>query len=432
MKRYSHIIEEIVAWDNLNKAFDTVVRGTLRKQMSEGKWLLSHRDEFLKSVAEEIENGHINLGKWHAKDILERGKLRHLQVFDMKTRIKVSAVMIIVDKYLRKRFIRTTASSITGRGVHDLKKYIETDLRKEDSNIRFWYKFDIRKFYDTADQNYVMKAVCRTFKDKRLISILNQFVRVLPNGVGMSMGMRSSQGLCNLLLSDNLDHIIKDQCGVEHYYRYCDDGVIGAEDKETLWKIREIVHSQIKSINQAVKHGDRIFPVSEGLDFLGYVIYPTHTELRKIVKKNYQRRFHKVKSRRRRKELVASLYGMAKHADCKNLLKTIAMIEFSKMGLSYKPEDGKKRFKGENVRLSSIVNTLIEVHDFETEVNTKNGLRTLVYFRDTISGEYKKYFTASQEMTYFLEEAKRRNELPFQTTIRCEQYDKNKMYYKFT
>lgn len=122
MKRYGYIIEEICEWGNLCDAFNTVVRGTERKRLREGKWLIAHHDEFLESVANEIRSGHIDLGKWHPKDIMERGKQRHLQVFDMKTRIKVAAVMIVVDRYLRRRFIRTTASSIKGRGVQDLKQ----------------------------------------------------------------------------------------------------------------------------------------------------------------------------------------------------------------------------------------------------------------------------------------------------------------------
>lgn len=84
MKRYGYIIEEICEWGNLNEAFDTVVRGTDRKRLKEGRWLLRHREEFLKSVADEIRSGHIDLGKWHPKEIIERGKQRHLQVFDMK------------------------------------------------------------------------------------------------------------------------------------------------------------------------------------------------------------------------------------------------------------------------------------------------------------------------------------------------------------
>lgn len=436
MKRYGHIIEEICETANLNEAFDTVVRGTKRKRLKEGRWLLSHREEFLKSVADEIRSGHIGLGKWHPKEIVERGKQRHLQVFDMKTRIKVSAVMIVVDRYLRRRFIRTTASSIRGRGVHDLKQYIERDLREAGSTIRYWYKFDIRKFYDTVRQDFVRYSVRRVFKDKRLISILDQFTDVLPDGIGMSMGMRSSQGLCNLLLSVFLDHYLKDRYGVRHFYRYCDDGVVGSEDKLELWRARNIVHSGIEAIGQSVKHGDRIFPTSEGLDFLGYVIFPTHTRMRKCVKVSYARKLHRVKSHRRRRELVASFYGMAKHGNCRNLMTKLLtpkeMQEFSTLGLSFTPEDGKKRFKGEDVRLSTIVNTRIEIHDFETEVKTKNGLRTLVYFRDPGDGQYKKFFTASREITYLLQEALKRNELPFSTVIRSEPYDGGKMHYKFT
>ena len=92
MRRDGHIIEEITERRNLEEAFDTVVRGRERKRLAEGKWLLAHREEFLDSVAEEIEGGHIDLGAWHPKDIFEAGKLRHIQVFSMKTRIKVGAV----------------------------------------------------------------------------------------------------------------------------------------------------------------------------------------------------------------------------------------------------------------------------------------------------------------------------------------------------
>lgn len=435
MRRYGYIIEEICEWGNLCEAFDTVVRGTERKQLSEGKWLIRHHDDFLKSVADEIRSGHIVLGKWHPKDIVERGKQRHLQVFDMKTRIKVAAVMIVVDRYLHRRFIRTTASSIKNRGVHDLKQRIERDLR-EHPELRYWYKFDIKKFYDTVRQDFAKYAFRRVFKDKRLLSILDQFIEVLPDGVGISMGMRSSQGTGNLLLSVFLDHYLKDRYGVKFFYRYCDDGLIGSDTKLDLWEKRGIVHECIERIGQQVKHGDRIFPVEEGVDFLGYVMFPNHTLLRKRVKKTYARKLHRIKSRRRRRELVASFYGMAKHADCRHLMRKLLtpkeMNDFATLGLSYTPEDGKKRFKGENVHLSAIVNTRIEVNDFETEVKTKNGLRTLVYFRDPEDGQYKKFFTASQEMTYLLQEAEKRNALPFATVIRSEPYDGGKMHYKFT
>lgn len=49
-----------------------------------------------------------------------------------------------------------------------------------------------------------MYCVNRIFKDQKLIVMLDNFVRLMPEGI--SIGLRSSQGLGNLLLSVYLDH----------------------------------------------------------------------------------------------------------------------------------------------------------------------------------------------------------------------------------
>lgn len=447
MKRIGYVIEEIVEWGNLNEAFDTVVRGTKRKQSREGKWLIAHREQFLQSVAAEIQSGHIDLGKSHETDIVEAGKLRHLQIFSMRARIKVAAVMIVVDRHLRKRYIRTTASSIKGRGLHDLKAYIESDIRKDPHGTMYAYKYDIRKFYDTVRHDEVRAALCRVFKDNRLLTILDQFLTAFENssfedmyaeGVGISMGLRSSQGFGNILLSTNLDHPMKDMERVKYDYRFCDDGCNFHGMKKMLWKYRDMTHERVESIGQSIKPNERVFPVRTGVDFLGYVIYPTHTKLRKRVKKNFARKLHKVKSRKRRKELVASFYGMAKHADCRNLMKKLLtpseMKKFSEIGVSYTPFDGKKRFTGNVVRLGAIVNSEIEVHDFERDVKTSHGeKRYLVSFRDKRTGEFGKFFTNSDEMKSILNSlAEMEDAFPFETIIRSEIYDNGKTKYMFT
>lgn len=427
MKRDGYIIEEIIEQSNLEASFDSVVRGTRRKRLHEGKWLLANRAAFLQSVREEIVSGNVRLGDYHEKIIKEGGKVRQIQVFSMRDRIKINAVMSVVDKHLRRRYIRTTAASIKERGMHDLMKYIRRDM-KEDPSIRFWYKFDVQKCYDTVRHEFVRYALQRVFKDKKLLSILYSFIDIMPDGVRMSMGMRSSQGLVNLLLSVYLDHFLKDRYGVRHFYRYMDDGVVGASDKRVLWFIRDIVHEQIESIDQKVKKNERVFPISEGLDFLGYRIYSDHTLLRKRVKKKFCRKLAKLKSRKRRIEVVGSLKGMAQHADCKNLLRKLLtkkeMIKFSDLGLTYTPKDGKKRFNGDRVRISAIVNVEIEIHDFERDVKTAQGdCRYLVSFRDTRTGQFAKFFTNSDEMKSMLDAmASKGDVFPIQTIIRSEPF----------
>lgn len=428
MKRDGYIIEEIVQQSNLEQAFDSVVRGTLRKSLREGRWLIEHRTAFLQQVRDEIVSGKILLGKFHEKTITEGGKTRVIQVFSMRDRIKINAVMCIVDAHLRKRYIRTTAASIKNRGMHDLMQYIRRDM-KEDTSLLYWYKCDVKKCYDTVKHEFVRYALQRVFKDKKLLQILYDFINIMPNGERMSMGMRSSQGLVNLLLSVNLDHFLKDRYGVKHYYRYMDDIVIGASDKRFLWKVRDIVHAQVESIGQTVKHNERVFPIASGLDFLGYVMFQDRTMLRKRVKKNFCRKLAKVKSRKRRIELVGSLIGMAKHANCKPLLRklltTKEMIKFSDLGLTYVPKDGKKRFNGEIVRLSSIVNVPIELHDFERDVKTQQGEgRYLVSFKDTRSGRFAKFFTNSDEMKTLLDAMREKGDVfPVETTIQSAPFE---------
>lgn len=436
MKRDGNIIQEITEQSNLEESFDTVVRGTERKNLAEGKWLIAHREEFLAEVGREIERGHVKLGGYHLKHIREAGKVRNIQIFCMADRIKINAVMAVVDKHLHRRYIRTSGASIKGRGVQDLKKRIENDLRQHPDEIKYWYKFDIRKCYDTIKQDFVMEALRRVFKDARLLAILEQFVRLLPGGIGLSMGMRSSQGMCNLLLSMHLDHIIKDRERVKYFYRYCDDGVIGAATKKELWRLRDICHNCIDEVKQEIKATERVFPVEEGLDFLGYVIFPEYTLLRKRVKKTFARKLSKIKSRKRRVEVVGSFYGMAKHADCHKLFRTFfsprEMKKFSELKISYTPADGKKRFPNKAIQLRQLVNVEIEVMDFERDVKTKYGDRWLVKFRDTRTNEIAKFFTDCEEMKLALNAAEQMGEIPFSSVIGVDYFGDNKVKYKFT
>ena len=316
MRREGHIIEEVVEYSNMAESFDQVLSGTKRKKSRQGRYLIAHREEVIKELSERIASGtfHVTAKDIEEKDIIEAGKLRHIQFFKkLKNSIAVHAIMSVVDKHLKKRFIRTTSASIKDRGMHDLMKYIRRDMQEDPEGTRFCYKFDISKFYESVNQDFVMYSVHRVFKDKKLIAMLDNFVRIIPQGI--SIGLRSSQGLGNLLLSVYLDHYLKDRYGVRHFYRYCDDGVVLGKSKAELWEIRDAVHEQVEQIDLKVKANERVFPVDEGIDFLGYVIYPDHVLLRKRIKQKFARKMHEVKSRKRRRVLIASFYGMAKHAD---------------------------------------------------------------------------------------------------------------------
>ena len=200
-------------------------------------------------------------------------KVRIVQSVSLEDRIVLNAVMNVVDRHLKVRFIRTTSASIKNRGTHDLLQYIVKDIKDDPEGTLFGYQFDITKFYESVDQDVLLDAVKKMFKDKILIGILEECIRMMPKGV--SIGLRSSQGLCNLLLSIYLDHRLKDQEAVAHYYRYCDDGLVLSGSKKYLWKVRDIIHEQARKARLEIKSNDTVFPITEGIDFLGYVTQST-------------------------------------------------------------------------------------------------------------------------------------------------------------
>ncbi|MBO5181594.1 MAG: hypothetical protein J6B92_06875 [Paraprevotella sp.] len=433
MRREGHIMEEIIEYHNIAEAFDTVLRGTKRKRSRQGRYLLEHREEVIAELTASLADGSFQLGGYHERDIEEYGKKRRLQILSMKDRIAVFAVMNVVDHHLQRRYIRTTGASIKRRGTHDLMKCIRTDIQSDPEGTLYAYKFDIRRFYDNVRQDFVMWCFRRVFKDEKLLTILGGFVTMLPDGI--SFGLRSSQGAGNLLLSVFLDHYLKDKYGVRHYYRYCDDGLVLGKTKVELWVIRDIIHGQMEMIDLEVKPNERVFPIEEGIDFLGYVIHPDYVGLRKRIKQKFARKMHEVKSRRRRRELVASFYGMAKHADCNKLFNKLTgkeMKSFKELNVAYKPEDGKKRFGGTVVSIRELVNLPIVVKDFETGIKTDQGEDRCIVAIE-VNGEAKKFFTNSEEMKNILAQVRELPDgFPFETTIKTETFGKGRTKYIFT
>ena len=433
MRREGYIVEEVADYSNMSTSFDQVLRGSKRKKSRQGRYLLAHREEIIEELSGRIASGTYTVKDYRERTICESGKIRRIQVLTMKDRIAVHAVMSVVDRHLKKRFIRTTSASIKNRGMHDLMAYIRRDMRDDPEGTQYCYKFDVSKFYESISQDFVIYCVRRVFKDQKLIAMLENFTRLMPDGI--SIGMRSSQGLGNLLLSVFLDHYLKDKYGVRHFYRYCDDGVVLGETKAELWKIRDAVHGQMNSIGLSIKPNERVFPVDEGIDFLGYVIRPDHVRLRKRIKQKFARKMHEVKSRRRRRELVASFYGMAKHADCHKLYHKLTgkeMRSFKDLNVAYKPEDGKKRFPGTVVSIRELVNLPIVVKDFETGIKTEQGEDRCIVAIE-VNGEPRKFFTNSEEMKNILAQIREMPDgFPFETIIRTETFGKGRTKYVFS
>ena len=205
--------------------------------------------------------------------------------------VKVSKDYIKFFKYYLKLDIKSFFNSISKK---ILFKILEDDLK--DVNIQkktvFFYLEKI--IFHNYSKNIVLKSKRRKFKlvpkhKSFIFKELNNLDKEIP------IGNLTSQFFANIYLN-KLDHFItlaleKRNLG-EKYQRYMDDLIIYSNDKffllGFLTDIKKFLEKNL-SLNLAE---DKIIldKTSNGVDFLGYFIKPTHTLLRKRVLKEFKRK----------------------------------------------------------------------------------------------------------------------------------------------
>lgn len=293
--------------------------------------------------------------------------------------------------------------------------------------------FRITRFeeFEVKDGNKIRKVQSPPVEERIGCNAVMRVVEryVYPTVIPTSCASIKGRGMHKLFrkMRSDIRHNMEDCC-----YCYCDDILILAKTKKRLWWLREKLHAEAEALGLEIKPSEAIRPLSEGIDFLGFVYDGDKARIRKRTKQRFARHMAKVKSRSRRRKLIGSFYGMAKWGNCRHLMQTIIdkrkdMEEFKNLGLVYQPEDGKKQFVGERVKLGTLVNLHIVILDFEEDVPTENGNRTLVQFQFD-NGTKAKYFTSDKRQLQFLRLAKERKVLPFGTTIGMESFGKGVRY----
>lgn len=230
-------------------------------------------------------------------------------------RIVHHAIMNILEPIFVSSFTADTFSCIKGRGIHAAAKSVRKGLR-DVPGTKYCLKLDIKKFYPSIDHDVLKRLLRKKFKDQQLLQLLDEIIDSAP---GLPIGNYLSQYFANFFLS-GLDHWIKEVKGVRYYFRYADDLVILASDKQSLHLLLNDIRQYLSKLKLEVKGNHQVFPVADrGLDFVGYRFFHDYTFLRKSIKKNFARAV----ARRKNISSLASYIGWAKHCNSKNLLKKL-------------------------------------------------------------------------------------------------------------
>ena len=311
-----NLFDKVISIDNLKLADEKARKGKLHSygvQMHD-----KNREANILALHESLKNGTFHTSQYHVFTIHEPKEREIYQLPYYPDRILHHAVMNILEPIWVSVFTRDTYSCIKNRGIHACAMSVKKALRKDPAGTKYCLKIDVRKFYPSINHELLKGVVRRKIKDGRLLALLDE---IIDSTDGVPIGNYLSQYFANLFLA-YFDHWLKEEKRVKYYWRYADDIVILAADKESLHALLRDIREYMRGLQLKVKRNHQVFPVdARGIDFLGFVFYHTHTLLRKSIKQNLCRRVAKLNKRKKTptkaayKQAICSWWGWCKYSD---------------------------------------------------------------------------------------------------------------------
>lgn len=291
-----NLFDQVITHANLQLAWRKFSRGKSRKKDVRE---FSKRLEYnlLKLHYLLLSGGYRHSG--YVSFFVADPKLRHIHKAAVVDRVVHQAIVQIIEPLFDPGFIFDSYSSRSGKGTHRAVAKLRQSARKlSRNNTRdVWFlKCDIRKFFDSISHGILLSLLSRKICDRRLLDLLENIIgsfHVMPE-IGIPLGNLTSQLFSNIYLNE-LDQFAKRRLSIKHYIRYADDFIIVGTDRAYLETLINIFHDYLSRSLELDLHPRKIAlrPWHQGIDYLGYVIFPHHTILRRKTGKRMIRRINR-------------------------------------------------------------------------------------------------------------------------------------------
>jgi retron-type reverse transcriptase len=286
----------------------------------------------------------------------KKPKLREIFAANFRDRVVHHILVNDLEKIWEPIFIHDSYASRNGKGTHKAVIQLQSFSRKITKNgrIRAYYlQLDIKDFFITIDKKILFTRIRRKVTNPEMIwlteNILfwdcttsyirkgdNTLLSNIPanktlfgknNQRGLPIGNLTSQFFANIYLNE-LDQYVKHTLKAHYYLRYVDDFILLSKDAAELniWQER-IEEFLIRQLNLRLHPKRRkLLPVSNGIDFLGYIVRPRYILVRRRVLNNLKTKLKELKAYPDKlKASIASYLGHLNWANSYNFNKKLKL-----------------------------------------------------------------------------------------------------------
>ena len=277
--------------------------------------------------------------------VLKKPKLREVFAATFKDRIVHHILVEYLNNIYEPCFIFDSYACRIEKGTHAsvarLQKFSRS-VTKNNTKRAYYMQLDIRSFFVEINKNILQNVVNRKIDNEEMLWLVNIIIwndctigckirgeknlEKIPiykslfyaqKNKGLPIGNLTSQFFANLYLNE-LDQYVKRQLKCRWYIRYMDDLILISESKEQLniWMIS--IENFLKEYLDLSLHPTKriIAPLSNGINFVGYIVRPNYILIRKRVVSNLK---HRIWAKTINRETWNSYMGHFKHAQSKKL-----------------------------------------------------------------------------------------------------------------
>lgn len=366
--KIKNVFDKIFSLDNLYAALEDAVQG--RRYKREALVYTLDSWALLQELREEVLSGTYHIDRYYIFYIYEPKK-RMIMSISFKHRIVQWAIYRIINPMLVSGYIEGSYGCIPGRGslsaMQRLRYWIEQASRKDEQ--WFYLKLDISKYFYRVSHRILKKILAKKIKDARLLEVLYSVIDCkhtpfgLPLGaspgdvpledrlydVGMPIGNLLSQVFANVYL-DVLDQFCKRVLKIHFYIRYMDDVIVLCNDKIQLREWKDQI--EVFLMNELELHLNSktcIRPISQGIEFVGYRIWPDRVIVRKSTSLRIKRALRGLAVKYSKYEVtmqdvtsaLRSYLGMLERCDSEALVKKI----LDNLVLTHEQKESEERYE---------------------------------------------------------------------------------------
>ncbi len=243
-------------------------------------------------------------------------KLREIFAADFKDRIVHHILVDTLGKIWEPKFIFDSYACRKNKGIHAgcvrLRNFVRK-VTKNGSQNAFYMQLDIKNFFMSIDKDVLFGQIAAGLNDEKILALASTMIfhdctddcvikgdrqylnKILPQKSlfftgqkkGIPIGNLTSQFFANVYLNA-LDQFVKHHLKCRHYLRYCDDFILLSDNRDVLLKWKSEIRTFLKKTLKLALNEKRqsLAPVSNGINFLGYIVRKDYVLVRRRVVNN--------------------------------------------------------------------------------------------------------------------------------------------------